>query len=204
LAAPSNSQFQVGSGGTAYTQLSTSIASNVDRTFYTSFLLDLSAGGTGSSTFFNLGFAALNGADNTDQLNFGKSSTNANFGTTFNGVFEASGVAIDATKNYLVVLKAEMTTGADTLSFKIFDSALDTVSATEPGPGTWDGVRTIALANNITFTGFGMRTGSNQIMNTDEIRIGDTWGSVVIPEPSSYALLGGFLALGWVMVRRRR
>jgi hypothetical protein len=26
----------------------------------------------------------------------------------------------------------------------------------------------------------------------------------VVPEPGTYALLGGFLALGYVMVRRRR
>lgn len=39
----------------------------------------------------------------------------------------------------------------------------------------------------------------------DEIRIGESWESVVvIPEPSVYAAFFGLLALGWVFARRRR
>lgn len=38
----------------------------------------------------------------------------------------------------------------------------------------------------------------------DEIRIGESWGDVTpVPEPSTYALLGGFAALAMVMLRRR-
>jgi hypothetical protein len=36
-----------------------------------------------------------------------------------------------------------------------------------------------------------------------EFRMGTTYESVAVPEPSTYALLAGFLALGLVMVRRR-
>lgn len=39
--------------------------------------------------------------------------------------------------------------------------------------------------------------------NVDEIRIGTTFDSIAIPEPSSFALLSGLLALGGIMVRRR-
>lgn len=37
----------------------------------------------------------------------------------------------------------------------------------------------------------------------DEIRIGSTLESVVVPEPSSFALLAGCFGLAWIMVRRR-
>jgi len=202
LPASTNNQLQLNNGA-AYAQLATPIASNVNQTFYTSFLLDLSADGLLSGSFFNVGFAAIDGADNTDFLNFGKSSTgSANFGSTYGGGFLAGSVVIDAAKNYLVVMKVDfVVAGDDSLSIKIFEST-DTVSGTETI--AWDQVRTGAFADTVSLTALGFRAGSAQTMEVDQIRIGDTWGSVVIPEPSSYALLGGFLALGWVMVRRRR
>jgi hypothetical protein len=39
----------------------------------------------------------------------------------------------------------------------------------------------------------------------DELKIGQTWADVAaVPEPSTFALLGGFVALGICLVRRRR
>lgn len=47
---------------------------------------------------------------------------------------------------------------------------------------------------------------SRQIAVIDEIRFGTEWSDVglsIVPEPSSFALLAGFLGLTWVMLRRR-
>lgn len=45
-------------------------------------------------------------------------------------------------------------------------------------------------------------------LRIDELRIATDWDSavrgIVIPEPSTYALLGGLLAFGAVMVSRRK
>ncbi|TVP75813.1 MAG: hypothetical protein EA353_13230 [Puniceicoccaceae bacterium] len=48
------------------------------------------------------------------------------------------------------------------------------------------------------------RTGGTESGVFDEIRFGTTWGSVAIPEPGTYAFIGGLLALSYVVVRRRR
>ncbi|MCC5841543.1 MAG: PEP-CTERM sorting domain-containing protein [Opitutales bacterium] len=42
------------------------------------------------------------------------------------------------------------------------------------------------------------------LIDLDQIRIGETWDAVVIPEPSTYTALIGLLALGLVAWRRRR
>lgn len=48
------------------------------------------------------------------------------------------------------------------------------------------------------------RTGGTESGVFDEIRFGTTWDAVAIPEPGTYALLGGIFALGLVLIRRRR
>lgn len=46
--------------------------------------------------------------------------------------------------------------------------------------------------------------GSQQVAILDDIGFGTTLNSIgVVPEPSAYALLAGFLGLIWVMLRRR-
>jgi hypothetical protein len=198
--ASTNNKFSL-TNGAAYAQLATPIASNVNQTFYTSFLLDLSADGMLEGSFFNVGFAATGAALHTDSLNFGKSSLlSANFGSTYGGAFAAGSVVIDAAKNYFVVMKVDfVVAGNDSLSIKIFEST-DTVSGTETI--AWDQVRTGAFADTVSLTALGFRTGSAQTMAVDEIRIGDTWAAVAIPEPSTLILLG--LSLGAVVLFRRK
>jgi hypothetical protein len=48
-------------------------------------------------------------------------------------------------------------------------------------------------------------SGGSGITTFDEIRFGDSFAAVTpVPEPSTYALLGGILALGLVVLQRRR
>lgn len=203
---PSANQFSI-TGGSAYAPLTSSIATNVNGTYYMSFFLRLSAGGTAANTFFNVGLASTQ-TNNADTFNFGKSSSNANFGTQFSGSFDASTVAITAATNYFVVLKLDIVGGVaaanDTFSFNIYAANNDTILPTV-APTSWDYTRTGNLDPTKSFTALAFRTGTGQTMLVDEVRLGTSWSHVAaaIPEPSTFAALAGLGALGLAASRRR-
>jgi hypothetical protein len=60
--------------------------------------------------------------------------------------------------------------------------------------------------NSITVTGIAGATWTQDVDYTIDLGDGsaDTLSLTIIPEPGTYALIGGMLALGYVMVRRRR
>ncbi len=67
---------------------------------------------------------------------------------------------------------------------------------TTPVVYDFDSTGSGVTANSITFTWD--RTGSQQYGAINGLAI------VAVPEPSTYAAIAGFLALGWVMLRRRQ
>ncbi|MBC2602719.1 PEP-CTERM sorting domain-containing protein [Puniceicoccus vermicola] len=73
-----------------------------------------------------------------------------------------------------------------------------TITASHTGPGS-DQFSGIAMRflNNTNF-------GGDYKVYMDDLRIGTTWDSVVIPEPGTYSLIAASIALGAVMLARRR
>ena len=69
-------------------------------------------------------------------------------------------------------------------------------------------VDTVSLSSSITLSAGQTKTFSISL-NSGSLNSGHAVnefvlnGAVVVPEPATYALLGGLFALGWVMLRRR-
>ena len=105
----------------------------------------------------------------------------------------------------LVVLKITTSSvGNDSLSASFWTVGVDTLTSAEPT--NWDVSTTIdssllASGINIRFDdGF-----SNLDVSFDEIRIGDSFAAVTVPEPSSLLAFGALvLALGFGHRRRMR
>lgn len=93
--------------------------------------------------------------------------------------------------------------GEDLVQVAIF-SDTDTVGL-EPGSGSWD-LEAVAYWNDdINFDSIALVSSVVEQYAFDEIRVGTSWADVTaVPEPSTYALMFGFLALGLVMWRRQR
>jgi len=73
--------------------------------------------------------------------------------------------------------------------------------------GSPDATLDISSLNIASITDVVLRggaTGGGPRPTVDELVIATAWDDVVIPEPSTYALLGGLAALGLVILRRRR
>lgn len=110
-----------------------------------------------------------------------------------------AGAALGA-GDYLVVGRiSTAATGTDEHRIWVYGSA-DTVALADPGTagsyashsGTITGTADMVQFSNVLDTSYG------------EFRMGTTWESVVIPEPSTYAMAFGLLALVLLLVRSRR
>ena len=110
----------------------------------------------------------------------------------FNTTWEAGASSVttwnsahfDLGLNHLTVDLTSYTAGAGSLTLVDYTTLGGTVFASV---NVFDGSGTLALGTDYTLD---YTTGSNITLN-------------VIPEPGTYALIGGLLALGYVMVRRR-
>lgn len=97
---------------------------------------------------------------------------------------------------YLFVVKLEANGSAGaTGSMAVYQVGVDSVPATEPA--VWPVSHTEPVANTVTLDHISIQ-GSNSF-EFDELRIGTTYASVLVPEPASVALLG----LGGLMMLRR-
>ena len=110
---------------------------------------------------------------------------------------DLSSVSAVANQTYLVVGKVTLNSSPTTDQVQI---QINPVSTTEPG--TWDA----EASSNLTVTDFDtlwFRDGNNQgVYDFDQIRLGTTYESVVVPEPATgLAALAGLLTLAG---RRRR
>ena len=91
------------------------------------------------------------------------------------------------------------------ISWNVYENA-EAIPTTEPGPGEWlvedwvDG-----SASNSTISVLNIQHGTagdpNDVGLYDEIRIGTTYGDVVVPEPASLLILAGAGLIG--LIRRR-
>ncbi|MGC9449933.1 MAG: PEP-CTERM sorting domain-containing protein [Oceanipulchritudo sp.] len=132
--------------------------------------------------------------------------------TSASEVFNASG------GTYFIVAKINLTSGVDsplgsgpfpyntfngedTIQVKVYGD-LDTVGLE---PTTWD-VEGIQYWDSVNqFNAIELISSNVDQYAFDEIRVGTSWADVTaVPEPSTYALLFGFLALGFTMWRRKR
>lgn len=98
---------------------------------------------------------------------------------------------------YLWVFKVVANaSGVDTAYVQVYNEGVTVPSAE---PAAW------LLTNNVALSSIGsvlyLGGGSNRTIQYDEIRIGTTWDSVVIPEPATIGLLG--LALPVLLCLRR-
>ena len=99
---------------------------------------------------------------------------------------------------FLVVKGVPSASGDDQLLASIYGPS-DTVPLTEPG--VWDISRT--FNSTVALSQIRVTLGNSAAGSVDEIRIGDTWESVAVPEPVS-ALLFSLWSVAGACARWRR
>ncbi len=200
--APTFNQYDTGGGNQfSAAELSSSIGTGSDATYYLSYFFRVGTTGNVGSSYAQVGLANTN-SNNLDYFNIGKSSATSTFDVKFGAdATEASSIAVAVDTDYFVVAKLSiLASGTDSLAFKVYTSA-DTLPVSEPV--TWDYTATAALAGS--FTGIGFRNGLGQTdFKSDEFRLGTTWADVTVPEPTTWALLAGGLTTLMVFRRRRQ
>jgi hypothetical protein len=117
----------------------------------------------------------------------------------------AAGGALSNGQDRLLVFKIETSSaGNDVISGSFFNAG----STIGGEPTTWAATSNETITGSATFMNISLGAnaagGVTHTNSVDEIRFGGTFGAVAVPEPSSYALLSGLLALGWIMIRRRK
>ena len=141
---------------------------------------------------FNFGYAnALADGSGNDRLGIQD--------TTGGGNHAASSTQLQVDTTYFLAIKAQLSSGNDTIEFFI-----------DPDPGASASTLSAdATATGIdagTIEGISFNANSQQVgaqTTFDEFRIGDSWDDVSpVPEPSAYALVAGVLTLGFVGWRR--
>lgn len=183
-------------GGTQNLQLT--LASSVTTgTIYSSYILDVTAV-TSFGIMVGLQDAQVgNSASPTSSLEAAFRSTSSNYGIYADGQIDARTGPAVGTNTFFVVSEINMDTGAMTTWLNPTD--LENVSGTAATTISGSG----AAFDDVTSFIFSL--GGQENGAIDEIRLGTTIGDVtpiVVPEPSSTALLGlGGLAL---LLRRRK
>ncbi|WP_269523000.1 hypothetical protein [Coraliomargarita parva] len=205
----------VSGGSQALLSQPTAARSNVDdyltRTFaaqagdvYISFLLQAGTG-IDTSDFYN--FQVSNGATGnaSDALGVGIRNTSGNpffarVGSSNDNATTNSLTSSTTGETFLVVAKFSKDGSTE---YNRTDLYLNPTSSSEPL--TADASATADITGLSEISLFSVRNYNPESGDTiwiDELRIGTTFASVV-PEPSSFALIAGFMSMTWVMLRRR-
>ena len=193
-------------GGTAaeaaHIQLTSGLASTTGNTFYMSFLFRMS-GTLDLNDQIMLDVANTNSVNPVSKFGFRENSNVDQFfvGSSSSGAYMTTPVP-GMNTTYFGVVKFTTTTG------NAWDIATlyinPTSTAVEGGAGSvgFD----LNLSSNSTINYFGLRlqqADATDFLNIDEVRIGDSWSSVVVPEPSTWALLAA-VGTFFMITRRRR
>ncbi len=194
-------------GGTgaeaAHIQLASGLASTTGNTFYMSFLFRMS-GALDVNDQIMLDVANTNSVTPVSKFGF-RDNTPSPTGDAF-FVGSATGGAYMTTPaptmstTYFGVVK--FTTAVNTWDLATL-YINPTSTAVEGGAGTvsFD----LASLANTSINYFGLRlqqADATDFLNIDEVRIGDSWSSVVVPEPATWALLA--VVGTFFMITRRR
>lgn len=170
------------------------------ETFYVSFLINHVSGD--HFTWLGVGGGAL---DQASSVSFALQSSahRTRVVDASNGTSQQSGGGAGLIQGQTRLVVAEIFFGGDSAN-STMRMYLDPTSVLQSGntPIHTDNGRIVGVTELNTL--WMRKGGNNGQTDIDQIRIGETWADVVIPEPSTYAALIGLLALGLVAWRRRR
>lgn len=202
-----------GSGSDPQVYYNTGLTKNTTDIFSVSYLIKIGTP-TNDLNDFRVGFIR---------------STGSNFsggGDSINAYFRSDG----GVSTYTMELRSSNTSVTETSQFSVtadrwyelrFDMSLDSDTQVDVTTGLYDrganGTSTATIVagssitqDNVAMTGGGFNgtdffAALSTRNNTGSVAQGwDNFSAVAVPEPSAYALIAGFLALGSIMVRRRR
>jgi hypothetical protein len=170
------------------------------ETFYVSFLLNHVSGD--NFTWLGVGGGALDQASSVS-LAVQSNAHRTRVVDASNGTSQQSGGGAGLIVGQTRLVVAEIFFGGDSAN-STMRMYLDPTSVVQSGntPIHTDNGRIVGVTELNTL--WMRKGGNNGQTDIDQIRIGETWADVVIPEPSTYAALIGLLALGLVAWRRRR
>lgn len=178
---------------------------NTPTTRYFSFLFSMDNITAGANESYLV--MALVDTNRGDDLRVGvlQGSTHAGIGIGNTEVAQAAPVV--AGTSYLLVGKLETSADpmGDTIRISVFDS-----NTLIPLSETWQASHSLTMPFDIDRLGilWGGPLGTDPSVfhtpHVGEIRFGESWGAVAIPEPSFYAALFGLTSLLYVLIRRRR
>lgn len=166
----------------------------VDQDYYISFLAERTA--TPSSKSYSLLLQNSSGGN----IGIVGTSTGGSPNVTLGGsgnVSQGSNIVGNGSAYLWVIKVSAKASAADQIFVKVYNEAV-TVDTTEPV--TWN-VSSNGELNNSTISQIGFAQGSGATLQIDEVRIGETWEDVVVPEPASVLLV--ITGLGLLATRRR-
>lgn len=167
-------------------------------TWYMSGLFAKNGLGQTASENLEFSFTSTTGST-TQQIRWGMSSDDKFFvdiGASPTTLGSRSAVAGET--YFLVAKLVAHATDPDVLSLWVYGEG-DTVPLTEPDVSLAD--TTVSFASSADLAALRLIAGNNNdTPELDELRIGLTWSSAVVPEPAGLLLM---VAGGWTLVRRR-
>lgn len=200
-------------GGTFSREYGTSVVGTGDEELWFSFAMNRAADGGGSAKK-----VAVNPFSNTTNAEAGQflgifSSNNTTdavaqirWGTSAQ-IDTSSTFTLGVDTNYFIYGQAVFTeAGTTTLNLWVVESSTDISTLSPSDPATATVVSTSFSSSNQNALDTWATAQGVEPSNFDEFRIGDTFADVVVvvPEPSTYALMGGMLVLGLAVLRRRK
>lgn len=188
-------------GSPAFRSLGSAINVETASTTYFSFLYSVN----GFDDVDGGGLSFFSGTTERVQVGLGDLETIRVFDVP-NGVpagVESTTKSFDTTNSEAIWIIGKITTaaGADSIDLTFF-SGTDTVPASE----SWLITNNMTIGANLDTIRFNSPSSSGNVpQRFDEFRMGESWADVTaVPEPATFAIILGFLAIGWVGYRRRR